>query len=323
MPHIRVSDLVKYAAAAVGGGYIFGSDGQKCSLALRQSCATANPSQATNILGKGAKWDGHYVWDCSGLFRGAWRALWNYRSGGATTIYNTWCAIKGTIDAMPDRPGVLVFRCNEKNEATKEHIGLYIGGGEVVDARSTDQGVRRQPLSAYAWTHWALADDVDYDNTLPEVAEIPALWTGTVKTRTGNGISLWRDDKKTPPALAKVPEGATVDVLGDAGPGGFSECRYGGKTGLCDLRYVIPADGEDPGQETQIAELVGVSMGLNLRTSPETGHNTILLIPPHARVEVFPEMEKGKFSYVRYLGETGYATSSYLRKVSVESEVWG
>lgn len=313
--HINAKDLCAYALAAVGGGYVYGASGQTCSLAVRQSCAAANPSQKENILGICQKWDGKPVWDCSGIFRGAWRALWQYRSGGATTIYNTWCAEKGEIGTMPDIAGVLVFR---GTDAAKQHVGLYVGGGMVVDARGSSQGVLHGPLSGYPWTHWAVADDVDMASALPSPGETPALWHGSVKTRTGGGISLWRNSaKKT--ALLKVAEGAAVDVLADADERGFAQARVGLVCGMADLQYIVPEDGEAPEQTTYAATVVGVSKGLNLRTSPDMGTNTLLLIPPGRTVEVFPRMASGAFAYVTYAGKTGYCTATKLAPVVGEA----
>lgn len=311
---IRAIDLCNYARNAVGGGYVFGSSGQRCSLSLRESCAAANPSQRENILGICAKWDGKYVWDCSGLFRGAWRALMAYRSGGATTIYRTWCTQKGAIDTMPDEAGVLVFR---GTESVKEHVGLYVGDGMVVDARGSSKGVLFAALGAYAWTHWAKADDVDYANSGEPPVELPALWSGTIKTRTGGGVSLWLSSEKKY-AVAKVPDGALVDVLGDPDGKGFAQARYNGHAGVVDLQYVVPDDGEEPAQETYLATVVDVNTGLNLRTSPENKQNTILLIPPGKTVEVYPTMRSGAYAYVVYAGRAGYATEAKLRKQAAE-----
>ena len=114
---IKAADLVTYARAAVGGGYCFGASGQMCSEKQRHIWAKDNPSASGNLLGVCAKWDGKKVWDCSGLFRGAWRELLKAKRGGATTIFNTWASEKGTIDSMPDVPGVALFRTNVGSDA--------------------------------------------------------------------------------------------------------------------------------------------------------------------------------------------------------------
>jgi cell wall-associated NlpC family hydrolase len=316
---IRAADLVQYAMQCVGGGYIWGSSGEKCSKAQRERWASWAPvNQASNILVKGAKWDGKYVWDCSGIARGAWRALASYKSGGATGIYNEWCNRKGPIETMPDEPGTFVFRGTDK---TKEHIGVYVGDGMVVDARGTDYGVLYGTLKSYkaGWTHWGQADDVDFSATTPtETIPVAVLWTGKIKTRTGSGISLWTDNSKRV-AVCKVPDGASVDVLEDRDEKGFALCRYNGYTGMADTQYVYPPDGETVQGVIYKARIEGVKESLNLRTSPEKTTNTILFIPLGATVEVFEGAGTGSFAFVRYADKTGYCTASYLKRLPDEA----
>lgn len=242
MAKIKADALVRYAVNAVGGGYCWGADGQVCSPAVRQELAnrTSNTETRNNLLGLCAKWDGKKIWDCSGLFRGAWRTLLKYRSGGATGIYNKWCFMTGTINTLPDEPGIAVFRGTPNN---MEHVGLYIGGGEVIDARGSAKGVVRGTLESYGrWTHWGRLEDVDYSES---EAESPATnkvkWSATVRTKTGNGISLWDTPLKSA-SVQRVPEGAAVDVLYEAG-NGFVLASYDGVLGYADAGYLVRESG--------------------------------------------------------------------------------
>lgn len=253
---IKADKLIEYAINAVGGGYCWGADGQVCSPAVRQELAnrTSNTETRNNLLGLCAKWDGKKIWDCSGLFRGAWRALLKYRSGGATGIYNKWCTEKGTIDSMPDEPGIAVFRGTPNN---MEHVGLYIGNGEVIDARGSAKGVVRGTLESYGrWTHWGRLEDVDYSEgeteEKPTVADVK--WHAMVKTKTGNGINLWDTPLKSA-SVQRVPEGATVDVLYEAG-NGFVLASYGGVLGYADAGYLARESGSagDSGANTDRLE---------------------------------------------------------------------
>ena len=233
---------MQYAVNAVGGGYCWGADGQVCSPAVRQELAnrTSNTETRNNLLGLCAKWDGKKVWDCSGLFRGAWRALLKYRSGGATGIYNKWCFMTGTIDTLPDEPGIAVFRGTPNN---MEHVGLYIGGGEVIDARGSAKGVVRGTLESYGrWTHWGRLEDVDYGESETDgPATNKVKWSATVRTKTGNGINLWDTPLKSA-SVQRVPEGAAVDVLYEAG-NGFVLASYGGVLGYADAGYLVRESG--------------------------------------------------------------------------------
>jgi len=177
---VPIQLLIDYANAAVGGGYVYGSSGQTCSPAFRESCAVANPSQRENIMGTSAKWDGKKVWDCSGIFRGASRALYAYRSGGATTIWKTWCTgYKTAFDPKSSTPaiGAAVFRANKTTPANKDHVGVYIGDGNVVEAKGASYGVLVSRLADGTWTDWALLDDYDYaalgTDSLPDAEDTP------------------------------------------------------------------------------------------------------------------------------------------------------
>lgn len=239
---IRVDTLIAYAKNAVGGGYCWGADGQVCSPAVRQELANRTSNEATkkNLLNLCAKWDGQHVWDCSGLFRGAWRTLLKYRSGGATTIYRSWCDEKGTIDTMPDVEGIAVFRADGTGMA---HIGLYVGKGYVIDARSSEKGVLLSTMASYGrWTHWGRLADVDY-GAQEEKAEkmIETKWHGKVRTKTGNGISLWDTPLKSA-SVQRVPEGATVDVRYET-ENGFVLATYGGVLGYADAGYLVRESG--------------------------------------------------------------------------------
>lgn len=239
---IQAIDLCNYARNAISGGYCYGSSGEVCSLARRQQWAVANPAQQANLLGVCAKWDGKKVWDCSGLFRGAWRALAIYKSGGATTIFNTWCIQSGLILQIPDEPGIAVFRSDGKGMA---HVGLYLGDGMVVDARGASKGVLHGPLKEYAWTHWG------------RLAEVSYLGVNAVEEKIKADMS----EKRTPLYLAIV---------------------------------------------------IDVKTGLNFRTSPGNGLNTMELLKPGSVVEVLQEHCGNGFSLVRVNRREGYVTEAYL-----------
>lgn len=221
---IATHNLCVYAREAVGGGYCYGSSGEICTLSRRKQWAEWNPSQKHNLLGICAKWDGKRVWDCSGLFRGAWRALLTYKSGGATSIFTKWCVQTGAIETMPDEPSIAVFKGTEKQ---KEHVGLYIGGSAVVDARGASKGVVCGRIDSYRWTHWGRLADVDYDrneSALPIQAKV-------VNVKVGLNL-------RTAPVLGDnticlMEEGAVVDLLVEDCGGGFVYVRYGDVLGYC------------------------------------------------------------------------------------------
>lgn len=88
----------------------------------------------------------------------------------------------GTIGSIPDIPGIPVFMSG--------HVGLYIGHGEVIEARGFAYGVVKTKLKDRKWKYWAYfpASMIDYtliydsDNT-NDNSTIPSTNTDTnIKT---------------------------------------------------------------------------------------------------------------------------------------------
>ena len=87
-----------------------------------------------------AHWLGRRTADCVGLIKGyGWLnpdtheveyGINGMPDIGADTMYEI-ATEKGTIDTIPDIPGLAVWR--------EGHIGIYIGGGEVIEATFTIQ----------------------------------------------------------------------------------------------------------------------------------------------------------------------------------------
>ena len=113
---------------------------------------------------------GQVCGDCvGGAIKGAaWTLLstepWKYASHGvqdrsADGMFE-WCkslgAEHGTIDTIPDRPGVAV--------RMKGHVGVYVGGGEAVEWRGFAYGCVVTQLAARPWTDWYALPWVEYTN---------------------------------------------------------------------------------------------------------------------------------------------------------------
>lgn len=110
----------------------------------------------------GAKWIGHTVADCSGLFVWAYKAYGEKIYHGSNSIYDRYCAEKGKITDEIRRnmlPGTAVFV--DKN-GNKSHIGLYVGNGTVIEAQGTQAGVCTSKLNTSKWTYYGLLKDVLY-----------------------------------------------------------------------------------------------------------------------------------------------------------------
>ena len=140
-----------------GWGYIWGTYGQ---LWTEKSKITskAPASSKSNAAKYGNKWIGKRVTDCSGLLYWAFKELGGYIFHGANTIWNSYTTSKGKITGgITLRPGTAVFLTSNNN---RHHIGLYVGGDTVIEAKGTMYGVVTSPVSH--WDEWGELKGVDY-----------------------------------------------------------------------------------------------------------------------------------------------------------------
>ena len=72
----------------------------------------------------------------------------------ANQLYYT-AAESGPIGTIPEIPGLAVWHDG--------HIGVYIGGGEVIEAMGTRYGVVKTQLAGRGWTHWLKIPGINYD----------------------------------------------------------------------------------------------------------------------------------------------------------------
>lgn len=158
--------LVAYAKAQLGNPYWYATFGNTASESLLNYKVKQYPKMWTSkrISTAKAQHIGKRVHDCVGLIKGY---LWS-SSLTATPTYNSAqdvsangmlkvCKQKGSISSMPDLPGVLVFMSG--------HVGVYIGGGEVIEARGFEYGVVKTKLKGRGWTSWGKCPYITYEST--------------------------------------------------------------------------------------------------------------------------------------------------------------
>ena len=159
-------DLVKWAKHAQenGWGYVWGSHGNlldKTELERLESVFGAHVTDYDDFIRH--NWLGKRTADCVGLIKGySW---YDTESGKITVGSNGMQDVtadgmfsaateKGTIDTIPEIPGLAVWH--------EGHIGIYIGGGEVVEAMGTQDGVVKTQLKNGRWTHWLKVPYIQY-----------------------------------------------------------------------------------------------------------------------------------------------------------------
>ena len=163
-------DLVEWAKAAYAQkwGYVYGTYGTVLTESLLSSKASQYPDEVGgNLDFIKEHWLGGRTADCIGLIKGyGW---YNAETGdteigangmpdlGATGMYNA-ATEKGTIDTMPEIPGLAVY-------IEDQHIGIYVGGGYVIHASNTKAGVIRTKLNGGGWTHWLKVPYISYPSS--------------------------------------------------------------------------------------------------------------------------------------------------------------
>lgn len=186
MSNKTASGLVEYCRAQIGKPYWFGTFGNTATAELYASRRRMYPSYYT--ASDFSRQFGQRVHDCSGLIKGY---LWSEtptsqprydaaEDWNVAAMYNR-CVERGTLKSIPDTPGVLVFMAN------MEHVGVYIGKGEVIEARGHAYGVVKTRLSSRGWALWGKPRFIDYgddaaQNVKPVKPEAPAQNTTTSTT---------------------------------------------------------------------------------------------------------------------------------------------
>ena len=198
-------ELVEYAKAQLGRPYWFGTVGDIASAKLWECKAKMHPEYYSHIrkVAMQNRGDiGKKVHDCSGLIKGA---LWSVNADTASTYkaiqdlsangFFQNAPQKGTIDTIPEIVGLAVWRNN--------HIGIYIGGGEVIEAMGFDYGVVKTKLSERNFTHWLKICFIDY----VEATEKPTV---VIPTKNDAYYTVVKGD-----ILSKIAKkfNTTVDTL--------------------------------------------------------------------------------------------------------------
>lgn len=155
--------LVEYCRAQLGKPYWWGTFGQTATPALLVAKRRQYPDYYT--ADDFPSQYGQRVHDCVGLIKG-------YRWSDTPDSFPTYvaaqdvgvsglfdqCSARGDIGSMPDKPGLCVFMAN------MGHVGVYIGGGQVIEARVHAYGVVQTPLAGRGWAYWGTPAWIDYDS---------------------------------------------------------------------------------------------------------------------------------------------------------------
>jgi hypothetical protein len=149
---VNVLDVIALfrQAYAEKWGYIWGGTGQIHTQKAQDNATRAQTKRY------GQKWVGRRVADCSGLFYWAYKQLGGYMYHGSNTMWNKYSKAKGKLqngrrtDGQALKPGSAVFLVKGND---RHHVGLYVGDGEVIEAKGTAYGVVESKITR--WNEWA------------------------------------------------------------------------------------------------------------------------------------------------------------------------
>lgn len=240
---IRAPDLITKFEYAYDDnwGYILGTAGTQWT--------DAKQAKVKNEMAKkyGAKWVGHMVADCSGLFVWAFRKLGGEIYHGSNTIWNKYLSNRGKLvngqreDGMPLRPGTALFKTKGDD---RHHIGLYIGDGKAIEAKGTQYGVVKS--KSLTWDEWGELKDVIYE-------DMSALYKAVVSVKDNDSpVHMRAQPTASARIIDDVPEGQIVDVLGNVeNKDNWKYIQYKNQTGYMMSRFLVPVDSE-PVQEDMV-----------------------------------------------------------------------
>lgn len=159
--------LTAYCKRQIGRPYWLGGFGQRADRELYNQ--NKRRLHYGSWAGDYEKAAGQKIHDCCGLVKGyywtdgpdiPWRAGQYEINGlpdwGVAEQY-VHCSERGRVSAIPELPGLLVFT------ASLSHMGIYIGGGEVIEARGHACGVQKNMLRNRNFTLWGKLDVLTYE----------------------------------------------------------------------------------------------------------------------------------------------------------------
>ena len=186
-------------------GYVYGANGELYTKSLAEKWK-ADPTRgvpsskwdkSTYYTEDCSRWFGHYVCDCSGLITYVCRKILgkDYPDRTANGIKEHFQK-SGQIKDIPEIAGLAVWKSG--------HIGIYIGGGLVVEAKGTYYGVIVSKLSDTKWEKYGYIEGITYPKEC--TVKLPVLRKGA------DGCAV-----RTLQALLQEFFTTNIDVDGDFG----------------------------------------------------------------------------------------------------------
>ena len=200
-------------------GYIFGTAGIKWTAEKQAEIDKSTEKKYDSARKYGNKWVGHYVADCSGLVKYLCRQFKVMVPHGSNSMWRDSLFEKGDIQGNTIPVGALVFKL--RNGDDFYHVGIYVGGGDVVEAKGTYYGVVVSRLAE--WTHYGLVKGIGYSDKRDEVISLqPGI--AFVDVPNDGTVNIRKAPSTSSTNLGRLREGDTCEVV--AVEGDWARVRY-------------------------------------------------------------------------------------------------
>ena len=277
-------------------GYIWGTAGIMWTEARQK--ALEKTTDKNRAMGRkyGARWIGHMVADCSGLFSWAFAQLGGYMYHGSDTMFRKYTTINGELingrrsDGHDLKPGTAVFTYN-KTKKKYGHVGLFIGNGLVIEAEGTLKGVITSQVDG-KWTYWGELKGVDYGT---EPIPVPA---GQAIV-TGKNVALREGPSKSTPVITRIQTGTLVDI---AKVKGWTYVHYGNRYGFMMNEFI------------DISERTVTVTGKNVALRAGTSTDTKVLIRIKTGTIVDRAVLPADWQYIDFRDQKGFMMKEYIKE---------
>lgn len=291
--------LVEYAKAQIGRPYWFGTCGDIAGQKLWECRAKVYPKYYSDARLKKALARGDFgkkVHDCSGLIKGY---LMSNSPDMAATYKKSYdlsangflknAVESGPISSIPEIPGLAVWKNN--------HIGIYIGNDEVIEAKGFDYGIVKSYLRCSNFTKWIKLPFITYGAQIEAPAAsddaIDAVFYIVVKGDTLSAIA--RKFNTTVSALVELNKIKNPNLI-----------KVGQK---------ITLPGGEPAKEdpkTWKGKIVTQTYPLNIRRSSDPNSAIIGTLPKGSVHEFQGGTVNGM---IKLANRDGWCSASYINKL--------
>jgi hypothetical protein len=206
--------------------------------------------------------------DCEGLVQ------WCVRTAGGESDYSgsndMWrhdVEWSGTIEQAQSQgkllPGSALFVVFQNGKeppkyqgdgyGNAQHCGVYCGApnAECVSASSVKMMVGTTTLQQ-GWTHAAWLKQVDYSPSTTTVPTPPVPYSAKVVTQNGGRLNLRRaPTMEVDNRVGYAPNGATLEVIDDAGTPDWSRVQYQGITAWAKSEFLQPIQPQSESSEQE------------------------------------------------------------------------